>query len=204
MKAAGYKPPKQARAAETEAKFLKSMDILLHQKSFAKLTVAEIAEHANLEAGAFLKRFGSKKQALLILWQRFCDECIEASQDFVRNLPDNPASFQDACIEMSTTLENLQLKHFPANRAINEHFMEELQVAEPTKITFMQSVEMMRFVQKKYLQETITSDIGAFAAAQILQMINYNYAIKAMPALPQNPKIRHHLIGVLIANSLKL
>ena len=199
-----YKKPKQARSIATEERLLSSLSELLHSNSFNKLSIDQIAKNANLERGAFLKRFGSKKQALLILWQRFCDECIEASQDFVRNLPDNPASFQDACIEMSTTLENLQLKHFPANRAINEHFMEELQVAEPTKITFMQSVEMMRFVQKKYLQETSTSDIGAFAAAQILQTINYNYAIKAMPALPQNPKIRHHLIGVLIANSLKL
>lgn len=199
-----YKKPKQARSIATEERLLSSLSELLHSNSFNKLSIDQIAKNANLERGAFLKRFGSKKQALLILWQRFCDECIEASQDFVRNLPDNPASFQDACIEMSTTLENLQLKHFPANRAINEHFMEELQVAEPTKIAFMQSVEMMRFVQKKYLQETSTSDIGAFAAAQILQTINYNYAIKAMPALPQNPKIRHHLIGVLIANSLKL
>lgn len=199
-----YKKPKQARSIATEERLLSSLSELLHSNSFNKLSIDQIAKNANLERGAFLKRFGSKKQALLILWQRFCDECIEASQDFVRNLPDNPASFQDACIEMSTTLENLQLKHFPANRAINEHFMEELQVAEPTKIAFMQSVEMMRFVQKKYLQETSTSDVGAFAAAQILQTINYNYAIKAMPALPQNPKIRHHLIGVLIANSLKL
>lgn len=199
-----YKKPKQARSIATEERLLSSLSELLQSNSFNKLSIDQIAKNANLERGAFLKRFGSKKQALLILWQRFCDECIEASQDFIRNLPDNPASFQDACIEMSTTLDNLQLKHFPANRAINEHFMEELQVAEPTKIAFMQSVKMMRFVQKKYLQETSASDVGAFAAAQILQTINYNYAIKAMPALPQNPKIRHHLIGVLIANSLKL
>lgn len=82
--------------------------------------------------------------------------------------------------------------------------MENLEVAEPTKIAFMSSVEMMRCVQQRFLHGTGASDMGAFAAAQISLTINYNYTIKAMPALPKDPAIRHRLIGILIADSLKL
>lgn len=204
MKATGYKPPKQARAAETEAKFLNSLNFLLLQKSFAKLTVAEIAEHANLDAGAFIKRFGTKKQALLILWQKYCDKCAVATQTFIGSLPTKTVGLEEVCSEISATLEQLQHKHFSANRAINEHFMEDLEVAEPTKIAFMGSVEMMRRVQQHFLKGTDASDVGAFAAAQISLTINYNYTIKAMPALPKDSTIRHRLIGRLIAESLKL
>lgn len=204
MKATGYQPPKQARAAETEAKFLNSLNVLLLQKSFTKLTVAEIAEHANLEAGAFIKRFGTKKQALFILWQKYCNECAVEMQTFIRNLPNKTAPLEGVCSEISATLEQLQLKHFSANRAINEHFMEDLEVAEPTKIAFMGSVEMMRCVQQRFLKGADASDVGAFAAAQISLTINYNYTIKAMPALPKDSTIRHRLIGKLIAESLKL
>lgn len=204
MKATGYKPPKQARAAETETKFLSSLNVLLLQKSFAKLTVAEIAEHANLEAGAFLKRFGSKKGALLELWKKYCAECALEIQRFIDQLPSLQAPLQVACCEISTRLEQLQLEHFSANRAINEHFMEELKVAEPTKLAFMHSVQMMRCVQQKYLKGTAASDTGSFAAAQVMLTINYNYTIKAMPGLPRDPAVRHQLIGQFIAESLML
>lgn len=180
------------------------MSDLLHTKSFNKLTVAEIADHAKLEAGAFFKRFGSKKGALLVLWENYCNECATEIQRFNNNLPSNMAPLENVCSDISAKLEALQIKHFSANRAINENFMEDLKVAEPTKIAFMHSVQMMRLVQKKYLDAALISDAGAFAAAQILLTINYNYTIKAMPGLPKDTNLRHKLIGKFIADCLAL
>lgn len=199
-----YKKPLQPRAVNTEQKFLNALNELLRDKSFGQLTVEAIADHAELTRSAFLKRFGSKKQALLILWQQYCDLCIIASRNFIQNLQSNTSSLEEVCTQISKSLEQLQIKHFSANRAINEHFLEDLKVAEPTKIAFLESVEMMRCVQKKYLSGTAATDAGAFAAAQISLTINYNYALRAMPALPKDPNIRHRLIGQLIAKSLEL
>lgn len=199
-----YKKPLQPRAIATEEKFLTALNDLLKVKSFGQLTTEEIAEHAQLTRGAFIKRFGSKKQALLILWQQYCDECMIEMKAFIQDMQSSSATLEETCGQISARLEQLQLKHFSANRAINEYFMEDLKVAEPTKIAFLGSVELMRCVQKKYLAETGASDVGAFAAAQVSLTINYNYAIKAMPALPKDPAIRHRLIGTLITNSLKL
>ena len=67
-----YKKPKQTRAVITEQKFLDALSSLLSEKSLNKLTIEEIAERANLHRGAFLKRFGSKRQALFVLFERYC------------------------------------------------------------------------------------------------------------------------------------
>ena len=199
-----YKKPQQARAIENEQKFLISMNELLRERSFTKLSIDDIAKHAQLERGVFLKRFGSKKQALLLLWQKYCDACAIAINEFISSLPNSSESLEETCTHISQKLENLQHEHFSANRAINEHFMEDLKVAEPTKLAFMQSVNLMQHMQKKYLQGTGASDVGAFSAAQISLTINYNYTIRAMPALPKDPKTRHCLIGSFIATALKL
>lgn len=199
-----YKKPKQARAIATEERFLSSFEQLLNDHSFHKVSVDDIARHAGLERGAFLQRFGSKKQALLLLWQRYCDKCATEIDTFIANLPDNSASLEETCTQISKTLEQLQLQHFAANRAINEHFMEDLNIAEPTKLAFLHSVQLMRCVQKKFLETTGNSEAGAFAAAQISLTVNYNYVIKAMPALPKDAQLRHRLIGTFIASALRM
>jgi len=199
-----YKKPKQSRSQATEERFLTSFAFLLQDHSFHKVSIDDIARHAGLERGAFLKRFGSKKQALLLLWQRYCDKCAAEIDQFILNLPQSKATLDDTCTEISKTLEQLQLEHFAANRAINEHFMEELKIAEPTKLAFLHSVKLMKCVQSKFLKDSTTSEAGAFAAAQISLTINYNYVIKAMPGLPRDAGLRHQLIGSFIASALRI
>jgi len=199
-----YKKPQQSRSQATEERFLTSFTFLLQDRSFHKVSIDDIARHAGLERGAFLKRFGSKKQALLLLWQRYCDVCSTAIDTFISNLPHNSVSLEETCTQISQTLEQLQLQHFSANRAINEHVMEDLEIAEPTKLVFLHSVNLMRCVQKKFLESTANSEAGAFAAAQISLTINYNYVIRAMPALPRDAQLRHRLIGSFIASALRM
>jgi hypothetical protein len=62
----------------------------------------------------------------------------------------------------------------------------------------------MRAIQKQFLMGTAATDAGAFAAAQLLITINYNYVLKAMPALPSEADKRHQLNGKIVAMALEI
>lgn len=72
--------PKQARSTTTEKKFLEAFARLLETQSFNKTTVDQIALAAGLHRSAFLKRFGSKKGALIALWEEYCKLAQDEAQ----------------------------------------------------------------------------------------------------------------------------
>lgn len=198
-----YSKPIQARAIATEERFLDALNSLLREKSLGQLSVDEIAEHAHQTRGAFLKRFGSKKQALFILWSRYCQRASEDIANITLSLPQYVCAI-DACASMSRQLEYIQTLHFSANRAMHEYFQENLKVDLQTKKIFKECVDMMRNTQKHFLKKTDSAtDTGAFAAAQLLVTINYNHVLKAMPGLPADPEIRHKMIGQIVASALE-
>ena len=67
----------------------------------------------------------------------------------------------------------------------------------------MVCVNLMRLVQGQFLEAKSFSDQGAFAAAQLIITINYNYVLRAMPGLTVNHDDRHRLIGEIVAMGLK-
>lgn len=109
----------------------------------------------------------------------------------------------DVCIHLSETIERLQIEHFASNRAMHEHFLEALEVHPSTKRIFVECVDLMRKVQRRFLSDASFSDKGAFAGAQLLVTINYNYVLKAMPALPSESAERHKLVGQIITLALQ-
>lgn len=198
-----YQKPIQPRAIATEQRFLDALHHLLKDKSFGQLSIDEIAGHAGLTHSAFLKRFGTKKQALLVLYEKYCDKASAVMAEISRNMAVYE-HIEDVCQEMSIQLERIQLDDFPANRAMHEDFLGNLKVDPRTKKIFLECVELMRCVQKVFMKGTAASDTGAFAAAQLLITINYNYVLKAMPALPGSADLRHRLIGKIVAEALKM
>lgn len=198
-----YQKPIQPRAIATEQRFLEALHHLLKDKSFGQLSVDEIAGHAGLTHSAFLKRFGTKKQALLVLYETYCDTASAVMAEIIQNMG-TYAGIDAVCQDMSRRLEYIQLGHFPANRAMHEDFLEKLEVDPRTKKIFLECVGLMRCVQKAFMPGSSASDAGAFAAAQLLITINYNYVLKAMPALPVNAELRHRLIGKTVAQALKM
>lgn len=197
-----YQRPIQARAIATESRFLDSVNELLRYKSFAALTVEEIAEHAGLTASAFIKRFGTKKQALLLLWERYCDKASGVMSQIGGNLSQYPGAI-DACIAMSEQLEALQTAYFPVNRAMHEDFQENLKVHPLTKKIYLECVTLMRHIQIRFMEAPTATEHQAFAAAQLLITINYNYVLKAMPGLPADPDVRHLMIARILILSLQ-
>lgn len=196
-----YKRPKQARAQESETRFLQAFDEILKTKSYNNTTIQEIAEQAGLHKGAFLKRFGTKKAALIELYEQYCEL---ASQTILHchELIGQKVLLHDLCFELSRTLEGIQRLHFSSNRAMHEFFMEELETADQTKQIFKEGVDLMRSIQKHYLADQPFTDAGAYAAAQLLVTINYNYVLQAMPALPADERQRHSLIANLLIRAL--
>jgi len=197
-----YSRPQQERAKNTEQKFLAALDDLLKEKSFGLLTIEQIAERACLTRSAFLKRFGTKKQALVLLYEKYC---ARVSQEIQRITDDLPAyaDAMEACYQVSKRAEALQQNDFSANRAMHELFMEELAVASQTKRIFREAVVLMQKIQRSKMPVCVSTDIGAYAAAQLVFTINYNHVLKAMPGLPRDAEQRHQLIASLLVNALK-
>jgi AcrR family transcriptional regulator len=194
-----YKRPHQTRALMTEQRFLDAFAQLLSQKSFHQITIDEIALASGLHRGAFLARFGSKKQALLLIYERYCIKASKIMLEVSEKVPaanDRHALLQ----EMSQRLEQIQEVDFAANRAMHEFFMVDLQVDPRTKKIFVELIELMKLIQRRFGYPD--SNPGPFAAAQLLVSINYNYVLNAMTALPKDAKTRHALVASLCLQAL--
>lgn len=198
-----YVKPRQARAIQTEQKFLVALNELLQHKCLSALTIDEIAAHARLTRSAFLKRFGTKKQALLLLYEDYCTRVLASMAEIRQNL----STFADVmavCYEISSQAEKLQVADFSANRAMHELFMEELTVAPQTKMLFIECVALMKNIQREKMAAGMQgTDVGAFSAAQLIFTINYNHVLKAMPGLPRDFHTRHTLIARMVSEALK-
>jgi AcrR family transcriptional regulator len=196
-----YKPPQQPRAEQSETRFLNAFNEILKTKGYNATTIQEIAQHAGLHKGAFLKRFGTKRAALIELYERYC---LVASETIAQGHAQigQKTLLHDLCFGLSQSLENIQRAHFSANRAMHEFFMEELQVAPQTKRIFKETVALMQAIQAHYLADQACTASGAYAAAQLLVTLNYNYVMQAMPAFPQEPNARHSLIANLVIRAL--
>lgn len=183
----------------TEQRFLDAFAHLLSEKSFSQITIDEIALAADLHRGAFLARFGSKKQALLLLYERYC---IKASQ-IIQEMSEKALINNDRhglLQEMSQRLEVIQREDFAPNRAMHEFFMEDLKVDPRTKKIFVELIELMKLIQRRFGHSD--TNPGPYAASQLLVTINYNYVLNAMTALPRDSKTRHALVASLCIQAL--
>lgn len=198
---ATYKVPRQPRALTTEQKFLDALNVILQHKSLAHLTIDEIAANAGLTRSAFLKRFGTKKQALLVLYDRYCEKVVVAMTAVTTDMH-RFADAHEACFRICADAQELQAAYFSANRAMHELFMEDLNAHPQTKAMFMRCCDLMRQIQKVHVGAG--TDIGAYAAAQLVFTLTYNHVLKAMPGLPRDKQTRHTLMATLVSQALLL
>lgn len=194
--------PIQARSKLTERKFLRAFDELLRLHGFAATTIDDVAKLSGQTRSAFIKRFGSKQGALEALFEKYCDAASATMRDLVLEL-DNAAKLHPVLTSTSQRYEALLQTHKASNRAMHEHFMKDLEVHDLTKGIFRQSVEMMSHIQQKFLEDGTYTHKGAWAAAQVLVTVNYNYVLEAMPAFPVGYSERHHLIADLLEVALR-
>lgn len=197
-----YSPPKQRRAEVTERAFLSALIHLMEEQGFTKTSIDDLAKLTGLTRSSFLSRFGSKKAALLRLFDEYCDAVSGLMRQITAQVPDLPDA--KACVYlMSSNFEAQLTEHFASNRAMQEVYLEDLKVDERTQRIFLQLVELMRLVQKYHLGRESCTEAGAFSAAQVLVTTNYNYVLKAMPGLARDPEMRHEMISRMVVEALK-
>lgn len=194
--------PTQTRSKLTERKFLRAFDALLRLHGFSGTTIDEIAQLSGLTKSSFLKRFGSKQGALEALFEKYCEAASATMRDVVTEL-DNATGIHSVLVSTSQRYEALLQVHKASNRAMHEHFLQDLQVHDLTKKIFRECVQMMEQIQRKFLPEGTYSSNGAWAAAQLLVTLNYNHVLEAMPAFPRDYSQRHHLIADLLEVTLR-
>jgi len=197
----GYKKPTQARAIATEQRFLNALDECLREKSFDATSIIDIAERAGLHRSAFLNRFGDKQQALLVLFERYCDLVFDVVETLRSNI-DAYKTLDALCREMSSQLEQIQMAHFGANRAMQEYFYQKLETHDLVKRIFLDTVGLMKSAQHKFLDESQRTDERAFAATQLLVTLNFTYVMRGMPGLPKGSEDRHALISKCMCAAL--
>jgi len=197
-----YRSPTQLRAKRTEDAFLSAFRQLLSDQGFAKTSIDDIALLSGQTRSAFLSRFGTKKATLFILFDEYCAEVSALMSDISEQIQHLPSAMACAHL-MSISLEARLTEHFASNRAMHELYLEDLRTDERTQRIFRQLVGLMRKTQATHLPKGTYTDTGAYSAAQLLVTINFNYALKAMPAFAREPEQRHALIVEAIAVALK-
>jgi AcrR family transcriptional regulator len=197
-----YRIPQQDRALRTETAYLDAFERLIAERGYMNTSVDAIAREAGLTKGAFLARFGSKKAALLLLFDRYCAKASAVMKEMTLRIQAMPSA-EAAVYELSTVLEKIQLEDFAPNRAMQELFFEELKVDERTQKIFLELVDLMRLVQKHHLMGAAYTDTGAFSGSQVLVSVNFNYILHAMPALPRYHQTRHQMISHMVVAALQ-
>lgn len=197
-----HRIPKQYRSIKSESAYLDAFEKLIAQSGYTKTSVDSIAREVGLTKAAFLSRFGSKKTALLLLFDRYCAKASAMMQGLRFKIPDMPSA-DETIFEFSVILEQMQMADFAPNRAMQELFLEELKVDERTQKIFLELVDLMRLVQHHHLTGVAYTDTGAFSAAQVVVSVNFNYILRAMPALPRDHETRHRMIARMAVEALR-
>lgn len=74
MNDSGLREPRQTRSQQTLKRILQSSTALIAEQSYDEVTIAEIAERAEISVGGFYSRFQNKEALLRVLQERLGQE----------------------------------------------------------------------------------------------------------------------------------
>jgi AcrR family transcriptional regulator len=197
-----YQRPKQSRAEQTEKRILDAYGQLLLLQSYHDTTVGQIADAAAVSHGAFMTRFGSKRNALGRLFELFCDDVYLVLDRLRKASSPVNAKILDYLMSVSKEYEALVILHWGANRAMHEIFLKEGVIDDQTKGIFKATVAALHPKFCEILQQDLPIE-RSFAAIQLMVTVNYNHVLGAMPGLPQKDDERHGLIGETMVAALQ-
>lgn len=116
-----YKKPSQPCGIKTEKLLLDALEQELRENGYQNATIDSIAARAGTSRAVFLKRFGSKEHALLLLFDLYCEDAIAAMRKFILEINES-SKIDQVLMEASIRFEMLLRRHYASNRAMNEHF----------------------------------------------------------------------------------
>ena len=197
-----YQPPKQERARVTEQRFLECYEMLLGEKGFAGVSVDDIAAMSGLGRAAFLKRFGSKETALLLLYRRYCHDASAEMARLRDALPDY-TGLRSVLYAVSEAYCALLSEHRAVNRAMGEFFYTQLRVHPMTQAIFRDAVAMMEAIQQRWLEQGTYTVQGAWSGAQLLVHLHFGNLLGATSGLPQEDRALHALVVDVVEVGLR-
>ncbi len=107
-----YRTPQQDRALRTETAYLDAFERLIAERGYTNTSVDAIAREVGMTKAAFLARFGSKKAALLLLFDRYCAKASAAMKEMTLRIPAMPSA-EAAAYALSTVLKRSSWKTSP-------------------------------------------------------------------------------------------
>ena len=131
-----FTPPKQDRSRLSTDAFLDALEACLNTTGMTRTTIEQVADRAQLGRAAFLRRFGSKREAVLVLYDRYANQCV-TELDRMRATVDNCAAAEDFLTSLYAATEQMELAHFGLNLAMHQDFADELETAAGTKRVFL-------------------------------------------------------------------
>ncbi len=78
---AGVRPPRQERSRRTLLRILDAMEVLLEEKLFEDITIADVVRAAATSVGAFYTRFPQKESLLPALYERYDKTLTEQMEE---------------------------------------------------------------------------------------------------------------------------
>jgi AcrR family transcriptional regulator len=195
---------KQARSLDTERRFLISLNELLEDQSFTSTSIQQIADHAGLQKAAFIKRFGTKRDALFALFDVYCEAINMLICDTKELHKKSEINTEDKLFYLSKKFSDTLKAHIASNRAMHELFLNDFETNERTKAIFRNATDLLSSIFKPTSE--YSSDIykyKIFNTTQLLVTLNYQYGIGAMPAFPADPEERHRLIARLLITAMQ-
>ena len=200
-----YTPPKQLRAIDAEQRMLASLRELLQKRSFAQLSIDEIATASNVTKSSFLQRFGDKETALLLLYRKYCSDILKLIEAFtirIENL--RSETIEEEFLQIVMRFHQILKKHYAANKAMNVMFVEKGTIHNDTKLIFLKSTELIDRINKAEIFGQRYVSTNSWTANQFLVTLTYNYTIGAMTAMPNSNEDCCKIISQSVLHCLTL
>lgn len=189
-----FSPPKQDRSRLTTDAYLDALEACLNVTGMSRTTIEQVAVRAGLGRTAFIRRFGSKRQAVLVLYDRYAGVCVEELEAQLKRAATCTAP-ETFLAELYAATERMHRIHFGLNMAMLQDFADELATADGTKRVFRAFLSVMAALQVRFLPPTASSTEGQYAASQLIVTTSLNYVLRAMPGMPRDADRRHTLMG---------
>ena len=192
----------QERAIETRQGLREAFITSITENGYANTSISAVAERANSSVGAFQNHFGTKKAALELFWNEYCETAItELKQIEQEYIPCERFDILAFLSDFSARISKLQAENLGLNQAMNLHFINDKEIHVKTVEIMEKAVETIFHVVKQNPGFN-TSPMSARIAGQILITLNLNYTLGGARLLPASPLERHNAIASAAAASL--
>lgn len=192
----------QERAVETRQSLKECFIAAITKNGYANTSISLVAERANSSVGAFQNHFGTKKAAIELFWNEYCEAAISELKQ-IEQVYGQCENFEILAFlsDFSARISRLQGENLGLNQAMNLHFINDREIHTGTLEIMEKCAETVFYVVNKNTGFT-SSPMSARIAGQILITLNLNYTLGGARLLPASALERHKAIASAAAANL--